>query len=90
MIRMFWETEITEVRNHEYFTDIQRKGPYASWVHKHMFKEVKGGVEMTDELLYALPFGPLGQLANSLFVGNQVKSIFYYRFNVLKEHFTKN
>lgn len=88
-VRMRWETEITEVLEHQSFIDIQRKGPYSHWVHKHSFTEIKGGVEMTDELEYAVPFGFLGKLANYLFVAREVRSIFEYRYNVLKEHFNK-
>lgn len=88
-VRMYWETEIIEVIELKSFTDIQRKGPYAHWSHKHIFKEVEGGVEMTDELEYAVPFGLFGQLANFLFVRREVKSIFDYRFHALNKYFTK-
>ena len=86
-VRLYWETEISEVVEHLSFTDVQRKGPYAYWVHKHSFKEVDGGVEMADELEYSVPFGVLGRLANYLFVAREVRSIFEYRFNVLKNIF---
>jgi ligand-binding SRPBCC domain-containing protein len=87
-IRMLWETEITQVVPLNSFTDVQRKGPYAYWSHKHIFVEVEGGVEMTDELEYAIPLGLLGRVVNFLFVGREVKSIFNYRFHVLKEQFS--
>ena len=86
-VRLYWETEITEVVEHLSFTDVQRKGPYAYWAHKHSFKEVDGGVEMADELEYSLPLGLLGRLANYLFVAREVRSIFEYRFSVLKNLF---
>ena len=89
LIRMHWETEITEVIDQQCFTDKQRKGPYARWIHKHTFMEVKGGVEMHDELEYAMPFGPLGIFANFLYVGREVKTIFDYRFHVLNERFNE-
>src|SRR5688572_29308589 len=38
-IRMRWETEITEVIELGSFTDVQRKGPYAHWSHKHVFSK---------------------------------------------------
>jgi len=88
-VRMRWKTEITEVIEHRSFTDIQRKGPYAYWSHKHIFAKVEGGVEMTDELEYAIPLGLLGRLANFLFVGREVKDIFKYRFKVLNQYFNK-
>jgi ligand-binding SRPBCC domain-containing protein len=89
LVRMFWETEITDVQELKSFTDIQRRGPYAHWLHKHNFKSVDGGIETVDELEYALPLGPLGIFANSLFVRREVEQIFDYRFRVLENHFKK-
>ena len=34
-----WVTEITHVKEKEYFVDEQRFGPYALWHHKHFIKE---------------------------------------------------
>ena len=86
-IKMDWVTEITHVHEPTYFVDEQRFGPYALWHHQHHFKEVPGGVEMTDEVNYAIPFGVLGQLANFIFVGKEVNRIFDYRFKILEEYF---
>jgi ligand-binding SRPBCC domain-containing protein len=82
-----WVTEITQVNAPFHFIDEQRFGPYAFWHHQHHFKEVPGGVEMTDEVNYALPFGIFGRLAHRLFVGREVNRIFEFRFQVLKEIF---
>jgi ligand-binding SRPBCC domain-containing protein len=83
-IPLFWMTEITHVKEKEYFVDEQRRGPYALWHHTHFFKNVPGGVEMTDIVHYRLPFGPLGRLLHWLFVRKQLNDIFDYRFTVLK------
>lgn len=84
-IPMEWVTEITQVRDKEYFIDEQRKGPYSMWHHQHFFKEVEGGVEMTDLVHYIVPLGVLGDLANILFVRKQLDGIFNYRTKVLDE-----
>lgn len=84
-----WTTEITHVNEPYFFVDEQRFGPYALWHHQHHFKEVEGGVEMTDEVNYAIPFGVIGQIANRIFVEKQVNNIFDYRFNVLEKMFNK-
>lgn len=89
LVRVTWVTEITRVKNFESFTDEQRVGPYAQWHHTHTFVEKAGGVEMTDEVKYALPFGPLGRLANLLFVEREVNRIFDHRFRVLESYFKK-
>lgn len=78
-IPMFWMTEITHVKDREFFVDEQRVGPYALWHHQHHFREIPGGVEMTDIVHYKLPGWWLGDLANAVFVRNQLKSIFTFR-----------
>src|SRR5690349_22090384 len=46
-VPLYWMTEITHVKDKEYFIDEQRKGPYRLWHHQHHFREIAGGVEMT-------------------------------------------
>lgn len=86
-ISLEWVTEITHVQRPNYFVDEQRYGPYAMWHHQHHFIEVPGGVEMTDEVNYGIPFGILGNFANWLFVEQRVNAIFEHRFEVLKSYF---
>jgi ligand-binding SRPBCC domain-containing protein len=88
-ISTFWMTEITHIHEPYYFIDEQRFGPYALWNHQHHFREVPGGVEMTDELMYAVPFGWMGRLANWLYVGKEVENIFDYRRAALEKLFPR-
>jgi ligand-binding SRPBCC domain-containing protein len=82
-----WITEITQVKQPEYFIDDQRIGPYKLWHHEHIFKEVSGGIEMTDIIHYQVPFGIIGRLAELLFVNRKVGHIFDYRNHVLMDIF---
>lgn len=82
-----WVTEITHVKEGEYFVDEQRFGPYALWHHKHFIKEIEGGVEMEDIIDYKLPMGILGQLAHPLLVKKQLRQIFSFREQKLIELF---
>lgn len=86
-IPLRWMTEITHVKEGEYFVDEQREGPYGLWHHQHHFEEVAGGVKMTDIVHYSLPLGILGQVAHGLFVGKQLREIFAYRQKKVKELF---
>ena len=86
-IKLDWCTEITHVKDHVYFVDEQRFGPYAMWHHQHHFKEVAGGVMMTDIVDYAISFGLLGSIANVLLVKNAVKEIFEFRKQKIAELF---
>ncbi len=88
-IPITWVTEITHVREHHYFVDEQRFGPYAFWHHQHFFKEVEGGVEMTDLLHYKMPLGIIGAFANTLLTKRQIKAIFNYRYQKLEHLFGK-
>ncbi len=86
-IPLYWMTEITHVRQHEFFVDEQRAGPYSMWRHQHHFKTIPGGVEMTDWVHYRVPLGILGDFANWLFVRRQVGEIFDFRYKKLEEIF---
>ena len=59
-----WVTEITQVKEKEYFVDEQRIGPYKIWHHELIIEAMKGCVLMTDIVSYQPPFGILGSLAN--------------------------
>jgi hypothetical protein len=80
-----WVTEITHVNNPYFFVDEQRFGPYTMWHHKHILKEVEGGVEMTDIIHYKIPLGILGDVMNKIFIKGQLNKIFNYRFKMLNE-----
>ncbi len=86
-IKLNWVTEITHVRELEYFVDEQRIGPYAMWHHQHKIEPIEGGVLMTDIVTYQPPFGILGALANSLFINNQLQQIFDFRTIALEKRF---
>jgi len=88
-IPLKWVTEITHVREGEYFVDEQRFGPYSLWHHKHFIKPIKNGVEMIDIVDYKVPFGLLGQLVQPFLVRPKLEEIFEYRKNALDRIFGK-
>jgi ligand-binding SRPBCC domain-containing protein len=88
-IPLNWVTEITHIREGEYFVDEQRFGPYSLWHHKHFIKPIKNGVEMIDIVDYKVPFGILGQLVQPFLVRPKLEEIFEYRKNALDRIFGK-
>ncbi|WGD34843.1 SRPBCC family protein [Olleya sp. YS] len=88
-IKTKWVTEITHVKEGEYFVDEQRFGPYALWHHKHFINDIDGGVEMEDIIDYKIPLGFLGQLAHPILVKPKLEEIFNYRTKKLEELFGK-
>ena len=79
-----WCTEITHIKEMDYFVDEQRRGPYKMWHHEHHFKAITGGVLMTDILQYEIGKSVFGWLAGKLFVHRKVKTIFEYRQKALE------
>ncbi|CAN5312149.1 SRPBCC family protein [soil metagenome] len=89
-IPLYWMTEITHVKDKGFFVDEQRYGPYKMWHHQHHFKSTENGTEMTDIVHYKLPLWFLGDIANTLFVKNELKQIFDFRFKKVEELFGKS
>lgn len=67
------------------FVDTQIRGPFRFWHHTHRFSTLPGNrTLMTDEVRYALPFQPLGELALPL-VRRDLRMIFDYRAQVIAD-----
>lgn len=86
-IKTDWMTEITHVRDKEFFVDEQRIGPYALWHHQHHIEPIKNGVLMTDIVTYSPPFGFIGAIANTLVIKGKLKEIFDYRFQAVEKKY---
>ncbi len=81
-----WRTLIAAWREGQGFEDLQIRGPYALWHHRHTFEDLpEGGTRMTDEVHYRLPFGLLGALALPL-VKRDVARIFAWREAALRAY----
>ena len=74
-----WLTRIETWEPGERFVDVHVKGPYRLWHHTHTFEPHKGGTCVRDEVRYALPLGPLGELAHRLLVRRDLERIFDFR-----------
>jgi ligand-binding SRPBCC domain-containing protein len=79
-IPVSWRTRIEAWEPPLRFVDAQLHGPYALWEHTHTFaRDGEDGVMIADRVRYALPFGPLGELAHAAFVKRDLERIFDYR-----------
>lgn len=82
---MSWKTRITAYEPPHLFVDEALKSPYALWRHRHEFEETGRGTVVRDHVDYALPLGPLGDVAHALAVRKQVEEIFAYRQTKIAE-----
>jgi ligand-binding SRPBCC domain-containing protein len=74
-----WETRIALWDPPQRFVDVQARGPYRLWIHRHEFGLAPDdGTRVRDRVEYALPLGRLGELAHPL-VRRQLDRIFAFR-----------
>ena len=80
-----WQTLIERFEPPSCFSDVQARGPYKFWRHTHEFCAQDGGTLMIDRVEYQLRLGPIGWLANVLFVRRQLDQIFDFRCRTIAE-----
>lgn len=82
-VRMSWDAFIVEFRWDDHFCDEQISGPFGYWRHCHRVaaeeRDGVAGTSVTDHVVYAFPFGVLGDLAWAFGGALQVRSLFQYR-----------
>ena len=81
-IPLGWRSEITAYDPPHRFVDEQRRGPYRSWRHEHLFGETGAGTVVEDRVRYRT-WG--GRLVDALFVRHDLESIFRFRLARLRE-----
>jgi ligand-binding SRPBCC domain-containing protein len=86
-VRSRWLTEISHVRECEYFVDEQRIGPYWFWYHEHGFEAASAGTRMTDRVTYAVPAGFIGALLDRIWISGRLDQIFEFRRKAIMELF---
>lgn len=86
-IKTTWVTEITHIKDKQYFVDEQRVGPYKIWHHQHFLESTPNGTLMKDIVSYQPPLGILGKIANQLIIKKKLEEIFNYRTKALNEVF---
>lgn len=86
-LRAKWIARITEFARNHHFADVQDKGPFKGWHHRHEFvAETRSGVEGTlvrDVIDYEVGFGFVGAIANALFIRRQMEKTFAQRQQIL-------
>jgi ligand-binding SRPBCC domain-containing protein len=83
-----WLTAIQAWEPPHRFVDVQVRGPYALWHHTHGFADDgRGGCLMRDTVRYALPLGPLGEVAHRALVRRDLAEIFDFRGREIARRF---
>jgi ligand-binding SRPBCC domain-containing protein len=57
------------------FADEQVRGPFAAYLHEHLFEGLDGRTSMQDRITFTAPFGPLGRLVETLVLRRHMQTL---------------
>jgi ligand-binding SRPBCC domain-containing protein len=77
-------SKITEFHRPHYFVDEMQRGPFAFFRHEHGFDQDGAITTMVDSVDYRLPLGPLGAVADAVFVGDYLRRLLEKRNRHIK------
>ncbi|MEZ6210216.1 MAG: SRPBCC family protein [Phycisphaerales bacterium] len=84
---MRWRTRITKWSPPHEFEDTQLRGPYSVWIHTHTFRSIDCATRMADTVRYRPPLGHLGRAANRMLIERDLRAIFEFRRDTVREIF---
>ena len=84
-IRFRMTAKITEMEAPSRFVDEMAAGPFKRLWHVHLFESEGGGTRMSARMEVPAPFGPLGGVAERVFVGRRLTSVLETRHAHIKE-----
>src|SRR5687768_5173343 len=67
------------------FEDVQIKGPFRSWRHRHIINAHPEGATLRDKIEYEPPLGILGRMFAPLLIEKRLRKLFDYRHRVTRE-----
>jgi ligand-binding SRPBCC domain-containing protein len=87
-----WVALITGFSLNEYFSDIQKQGPFHRWRHTHSFEaktsDGRDGTLIRDVVEYEVGFGVIGRMLEKLIFQRMLRKTFEYRRKALATIFS--
>lgn len=80
-----WEALHTAYDPPRMFEDVQVKGPFRVWRHRHLIKPHAEGAILRDEIEYEPPVGFLGRLAAPFVIIPRLEKMFDYRHEITRQ-----
>jgi ligand-binding SRPBCC domain-containing protein len=84
-ITVQWIAQHTLYEPPHMFEDVQIKGPFRSWRHRHLIESHKDGAILRDEIDYEPPLGLVGRAFAPLLIESRLQKLFDYRHQVTLE-----
>ncbi len=76
---MGWVARLSAIVPGVSFVDELTSGPFAYWRHEHSLRDEGGGTVVSDHVSFRSPLGPLGRVADALFVKRSIEELFDHR-----------
>ena len=83
-VKMCWVAQHTLYEPPLLFEDVQVKGPFRSWHHRHIIEPHADGAILRDEIDYEPPLGFLGRAFAPMIVQKRLQKLFDYRHEVTR------
>ena len=83
-IKTRWVAQHTVYDPPRMFEDVQVKGPFRSWRHRHIVEAHEDGTILRDEIDYEPPLGFIGRALAPLLVQKRLQRLFDYRHDVTR------
>ena len=80
-----WIAEHTVYDPPRMFEDVQIKGPFKSWRHRHIVEPHADGAQLRDEVEFQPPLRFFGPLAAPIAIMPRIEKMFDYRHRVIKQ-----
>jgi ligand-binding SRPBCC domain-containing protein len=85
LVPVRWVARHTAYDPPRMFEDVQVKGPFRAWRHRHTVEPHEKGAVLRDEVEFETPLGVLGRMAAPLLVEPRLRRLFEYRHGVTRE-----
>src|SRR5919112_2182825 len=85
LVPVRWVARHTAYDPPRMFEDVQVKGPFKRWRHRHTVEPHEKGSVLRDEVDFETPLGVLGRMATPLLVEPRLRRLFEYRHRVTRE-----
>jgi ligand-binding SRPBCC domain-containing protein len=83
-IKLRWIARHTLYDPPRMFEDVQLKGPFRSWRHRHVVESHPEGAILRDEIDYEPPMGFVGRIFAPRLVQKRLQKLFDYRHEVTR------
>jgi ligand-binding SRPBCC domain-containing protein len=83
-VHQHFTSKITAFDSPFHFQDTMQRGAFKSFVHDHYFIGEATGTTMRDILIFAAPFGIVGQVVENLILGRYLRGLLSARAAVIK------